>query len=49
MGICVEVDVLVEVVDLRDVGWRWRCSNAAIGLAIYNPNPGRHSAPLLKV
>ena len=45
MEICVGVDVLVEVVDLRNVGCQWRCSNAVIGFATDNPNPGGHSAP----
>ena len=54
MDICVEIDVLMEAVNLRDVGCQWRCSNVAIGFAIYNPNPvgivppcEKSSAPLL--
>ena len=44
MEICVGVDVLVEVVDLRDVGCQWY---AVIGFATDNPNPG--GPPMKKV
>ena len=47
MEICVEVDVLVEVVNLRDVGCQWRCSNTVIRFVTDNPNLSGHSAPLL--